>query len=126
MMILNGRPYSDGQENPIEALRVTLSFSVDDWGSSRAMAWVWGIVNGWDDEAMDELAREFGWDKATTDRLNRLHATFDALGATGEGEPQRHYPDDNCGDPNHDAILEAWYARAEKIIEFGEPEGKGG
>ena len=28
----------------------------------------------------------------------------------------RHYPNDNCGDPDHDRILEAWYARAEALL----------
>ena len=78
-MFLNDRPYTDAQENPVKSLRDTLAFSVDDWGSSRAMAWVWGIVNGWDEDAMSDLARLFGWDTATTERLNRLHAAFDRL-----------------------------------------------
>ena len=28
----------------------------------------------------------------------------------------RHYPNDNCGDPDHDRLLEAWYARAEGLL----------
>ena len=60
MVFLNDQPYSDGQEDPIKALRDTLAFAVDDWGDSRAKAWVYGIVLGWDDEddheAMDEVA----------------------------------------------------------------------
>ncbi len=30
---------------------------------------------------------------------------------------ERHYPGDNCGDPEHDAILEAWYAKAEALLD---------
>lgn len=76
----NDLPYRDGEEDPRESLRSTLAFSVDDWGASRAMAWVWGIVEGWDDESMAELATEFKWDEATTARLNRLHDAFDRMG----------------------------------------------
>jgi ABC-type microcin C transport system permease subunit YejB len=79
VVILNNEPYVNGQEDPREALRDTLAFSVDDWGATRAMAWVWGIVEGWDPEAMAELAEQYGWDRATTERLDRLHAAFDAL-----------------------------------------------
>ena len=32
----------------------------------------------------------------------------------------RHYPNDSCGDPEHDAILEAWYARAEALLDRGQ------
>lgn len=78
-VFMNDQPYTDGQEDPKESLRTTLAFSVDDWGSSRAMAWTWGIIEGWDDDAMAELAVAFGWDAATTARLNRLHDRFDAL-----------------------------------------------
>ena len=79
IVFMNDQPYASGEEDPREALRATLAFSVDDWAATRAMAWVWGIVEGWDDEAMDELASKFGWDEATTARLNRLHERFDAL-----------------------------------------------
>lgn len=75
---LNDRPYSDGEEDPFRSLGDTLAFSVDDWGHTRAMAWVWGIILGWDDEAMAELAALFGWDEDTTARLNRLHTAFEA------------------------------------------------
>jgi hypothetical protein len=78
-VFLNDRPYQDGQEDPRVALSDTLAFSVDDWAATRAMAWVWGIVCGWDDDAMAELAETFRWDETTTARLNRLHAAFDAL-----------------------------------------------
>lgn len=77
ILLLSDQPYSDGQEDPFESLRSTLSFAVDDWAASRAMAWTWGIVNGWDVDAMTELAEQFGWDAATTARLDRLHASFD-------------------------------------------------
>ena len=34
-----------------------------------------------------------------------------------EGFDVRHYPNDNCGNPAHDRILEAWYARADVLLE---------
>ena len=78
-MYLNDRPYGNDQEDPRESLRDTLAFSVDDWASTRAMAWVWGIIDGWDEDAMADLAEQYGWDAATVARLNRLHTAFDRL-----------------------------------------------
>jgi hypothetical protein len=34
-----------------------------------------------------------------------------------EPEARRHYPKDNCGNPEHHAILAAWYARAEAMLD---------
>lgn len=75
--------YSAQTEDPREALRRAMSFAVDDWGSSRAMAWVWGIVNGWEDDAMAELAAEYSWDAETIARVRRLHRAFDAEAGLG-------------------------------------------
>lgn len=82
IVFTNDLPYTMGEENPLEALKTTLAFAVDDWGHSRAMSWVYGIVLGWDDEhpddngAMEEQAARHGWDAAAVERLRRLHAAF--------------------------------------------------
>lgn len=76
-VFLNDLPYRDGQEDPGGSLRSTIAFSVDDWSESRAMAWVYGIVLGWDEDSLAELRPRFGWDEATTGRLRRLHEAFD-------------------------------------------------
>lgn len=82
VVFANDLPYTVAEENPLEALKTTLAFSVDDWSSSRAMSWVYGIVLGWDDEhpddngAMAEQAERHGWDAAAVERLRRLHAVF--------------------------------------------------
>ena len=83
-VFVNDLTYSDGEENPLESLKTTLAFAVDDWGDSRAKAWVYGIVLGWgeadeDDDAHPELAEKFGWDEAAVARLRRLHAAFQVL-----------------------------------------------
>jgi hypothetical protein len=75
-IILHDLTYADGEEDPFEALETTLAFSSDDWSTSRAKAWVWGIICGWDDASMAELAAKFGWDQEAVARLNRLHAKF--------------------------------------------------
>lgn len=84
VIIANDIPFGDGEEDPRESLKSAIVFSVDDWGASRAMAWVYGIVVGWDDEdgnddAMAELAVKFRWDATAVARLRRLHEAFEAL-----------------------------------------------
>lgn len=83
IVVLNDVTYSDGEENPFESLDTTLAFSADDWGESRAKAWVWGIVCGWNDDAMAELAAQWGWSTEACARLNRLHAKFEAARTDG-------------------------------------------
>lgn len=77
-IFLSNVAYTDGAEDPLESLETTLAYAVDDWGSTRAMSWVWGIVCGWED-AMEEQARKHGWDAETVARLERLHAEFERL-----------------------------------------------
>lgn len=75
-IFVNDLPYSTPQEDPKESLKDTLAFSVDDWTQTRAMAWVWGIVCGWDDESLAELAPRFNWSDEAVARLKRLHERF--------------------------------------------------
>lgn len=95
---LNDVPYQAGQEDPRQSLQDTLAFSVDDWGATRAMAWVWGIINGWDDDAMKELAEQHGWNEATIARLNRLHAAFLSDSVSDRESNQRDEPPDRAQD----------------------------
>lgn len=30
--------------------------------------------------------------------------------------PERHYDGDECGDPDHEAIMQAWYVKAERLL----------
>lgn len=77
-LFLNDVAYSENEEDPLESLDTVIAFSVDDWGASRAMAWVYGIICGWE-EAMPEVAARFGWSDSAVARLQRLHERFDAL-----------------------------------------------
>lgn len=73
-----------GSESPFESLYDAIAFSSADWGLARDMAWIYGVVLGWDaDEgeddgldAMGELSRRFGWNADEVARLRRLHSEF--------------------------------------------------
>jgi len=69
----------------IESLRNVITTSSLDWGAARDIAWVYGIVVGWDSDpdddddldAMGELAERFNW---TPERVAQLRHFHRALG----------------------------------------------
>lgn len=79
MIYANDLPYSSEETDPLTALHTTLAFAVDDWSETRAKAWIWGIVCGWDDESIAELAPKFRWSDDAIARLRRLHVRFKAI-----------------------------------------------
>lgn len=87
MIFANDLPFRDEHLDPLRSIGDSLAFAADDWGDSRAKAWIYGIVLGWDDEdgsesaAMDELAIRHRWDAATVARLRALHAAWKRLEA---------------------------------------------
>ena len=66
-----------------------MAFSSRDWGATRGDAWLYGIVVGWDNDpdddpedhndAMAELAVQYGWGADDVTRLRDLHAAWVAL-----------------------------------------------
>ena len=63
----------------IRSLADTLAFSTRDWSTSRDLAWLWGVLQGWDDDdpecdAMSKQAAIHGWDDHEVARLRQLHA----------------------------------------------------
>jgi hypothetical protein len=85
--VANDLPYQGQKLEPLEALGDVLAFSADDWGETRAMAWVWGIVLGWDDDASAELAAKFRWSAEQIARMQALHERFDALAEQQQATP---------------------------------------
>lgn len=86
IVFANDIPYDDGHLDPMRSIGDALAFAADDWGASRAMAWIYGIVLGWGDDddlddpdpdnAMDGLAARFGWSDTQVTRLRALHAEW--------------------------------------------------
>jgi hypothetical protein len=64
------------EKNAGKSLQAALAFSPKDWSQHHRDAWVWGIINGWDSEAMREVAEQHGWSPDTVRRLERLHRQF--------------------------------------------------
>lgn len=66
---------------PLEAIKDIICFSSRDWSENRGDAWLYGIVIGWDDGAMMELASKFDWGKSQIDLLKELHGKFVSIAA---------------------------------------------
>jgi hypothetical protein len=73
-----------------EALRNITAFWPGDWSEDRRLAWLYGIIAGWDEEgagadpgeeydAMGSVAAKHDWDSVTVARLRMHRAEFKAL-----------------------------------------------
>lgn len=63
-------------ENPFESMENVLVFDPRDWGQLQSDAWLWGIICGWDDESLQDLAVKHRWSDDTVSRLKRLRSAF--------------------------------------------------
>ena len=52
--------------------QVCMTTWAGDWSQDNRLAWLYGIVVGWDDESLAELTEDFGWDPDTVERLISL------------------------------------------------------
>ena len=77
--------YQHGEEDPLKALKITLACTSRDTSESKDIAWMYGIVCGWSEEALGELRTRFGWPVEQTDRLKRLHTAYEKLVETSCG-----------------------------------------
>ena len=71
----------------LESAARSMTTCAQDWSADEHMAWLYGIVVGWDDDgdiaAMKELAAKFGWTPETVARLRRLRGQItDGKGST--------------------------------------------
>jgi len=66
-------------ENPLVSIRKAILFSSNDYSQCKRDAWIYGIVVGWRDEALEELSQRHCWDPETVERLKRLHKAFAEL-----------------------------------------------
>jgi len=59
-----------------ESLQNTIIFDPGDWGKRKRSAWIYGIIVGWDQDSLRELALRHKWDTAELARLQQLHLDF--------------------------------------------------
>lgn len=62
--------------NPFESLQTVVATDSRDWARNRNDAWIYGIICGWDDDSLTELAGKFNWSDQAMVRLKLLHKKF--------------------------------------------------
>jgi hypothetical protein len=67
-------------QDALKSLHDTIVFGARDWSEDERLAWIYGIVVGWENDnpdstenAMAELVTKFRWDNETVTRLRSLH-----------------------------------------------------
>lgn len=71
------------------SLMSTMATSARDWSASNDVAWLYGIVCGWDDSALPEVAARHGWHEPKIERLRTLRSGFVRALPSGEAPPPR-------------------------------------
>lgn len=64
--------------NCLGSIECTIAFDVRDWSEDKRLAWIYGIVFGWEDDEK-EIQNKFSWSDDDIKRLNKLHKEWKAL-----------------------------------------------
>lgn len=57
----------------ISNLQTVINFDVRDWAANRRDAYIYGVLVGWG-KALDEVAKQHGWDEGTIRRIREARA----------------------------------------------------
>lgn len=63
-------------QDPFHSIETATACATRDQSLDKRDAWNWGIVLGWDDEALAEVATRHRWTPAAVDRLKTLRANY--------------------------------------------------
>lgn len=80
-------------KNVRDSIRRVLTTSPRDWSIAHEDAWIYGIVCGWPEDAIEEVAARHRWSPITVDRLRVLHEEWEdvspgiAVEANAERKP---------------------------------------
>ena len=66
----------DDLSEAIDSMRATVARMSRDMASDHRDAWVYGILFGWGDAALAELAKQHGWTFDEVAKLRRLSAAI--------------------------------------------------
>lgn len=65
--------------NPLESLHETLALDTQSWSSDDARAWVYGVIVGWDADALKAISARYEWTPEDVARLGTLHRRFESM-----------------------------------------------
>ena len=66
----------DDLREALSSLSRTVAFHARDWGQHRGDAWLYGVLVGWEDDALPKLAQQHGWSEEYVERLRRYRAAI--------------------------------------------------
>ena len=66
------------EDNCFESIERAIAFDSQDWSTDRRLAWIYGIVFGWED-AEQELKIKHGWTNEDIERLNKYHKQWEIM-----------------------------------------------
>lgn len=69
---------SEQNPTPLDEARAAMAFHPRDWAADHRDAWAWGIVVGWGDDGLAEVAAKHGWPDEKVARLRALHEAMEA------------------------------------------------
>jgi len=67
-------PIELSNSNPFDSIHTCCAFWCGDWSEDHRLAWIYGIVCGWED--YQELQEMHGWDDEAIERLKYLHKEY--------------------------------------------------
>ncbi|MCK5641014.1 MAG: hypothetical protein KAJ19_09465, partial [Gammaproteobacteria bacterium] len=67
--------YADLFYERIQSVGDCMAFSARDWSTDHRDAWLYGVIHGWDEDSLQELAAKHGWEGEPLARLRRLMPT---------------------------------------------------
>lgn len=65
----------------LESVKRSLTFHPMDMSSDKRMAWIYGILVGWDEASLAEMAKKHGWAPDDVQKLEEHHKAIVQLKA---------------------------------------------
>ena len=59
--------------NALDSVRAAICLSSRDWSTDSKDAWIYGIVVGWEDAALEEVAKRHNFGYLEVERLRKLN-----------------------------------------------------
>ena len=73
-------------ECPMKSVEVALATISMDVSTDAKLAWIWGVILGWDKASMKELIERFGWTSDTVARLDALRRRWVEIEKSQKGK----------------------------------------
>lgn len=62
----------------LDSLLCTIVFDSRDWADDRRLAWIYGVLVGWNAASWKELSKKFGFDAPSIARARKYHKALTA------------------------------------------------